>query len=802
MHRSIPRVWWSLASAAGAATFVAALLGCEGGSGLNSGSDRVAASAVSPEPGRAGPTATIPRTAGANAHKYPLAETVFVDHYHGTWVADPYRWLEDPDSAQSRRWIDAQNKLSGDFIAGVPQRAQIEKRLWELWEFERFGTPSKEAGRYIYSYNKGTQNQNTLYITGSLDERGAVLLDPNAWSADGTKALSGLAISEDGKYAAYGVAASGSDWNTWKVLDIATGKDLPDELNWIKFSGASWTKDGKGFFYTRYDEPKPGQALTAVNYYPRVYYHAVGTPQSQDIEVYRRPDKKEWGFGAGVTEDGQYLVLSVWQGTDPKNRVFIRDLKAKPLGSAPTDADRKLRATEEMIQSLVAAGDADPAAASKVKELESNRAALANDAGTPHGFVELLNDFDASYEYVGNNGTTFWFNTNLNAPRGRVIAIDLAKPERSNWKEVIPQAAETLQGVGMVGDYFFASYLKDAKTQVKQFDLSGALVREVSLPGIGTASGFGGKRADTETFYAFSSYTTPASIYRYDTKTGQSVLWKRPDVRFNPDDYTVEQQFYTSKDGTRVPMFIVHKKTVARNGNNPTLLYGYGGFNISLTPSFSPALIAWLDMGGVYAVANIRGGGEYGEEWHQAGTKLKKQNVFDDFIAAAEHLIAEGYTRKGRIACQGGSNGGLLVGAMITQRPDLWGAALPAVGVLDMLRFHKFTIGWAWKSDYGGAEDDPEQFKALYAYSPYHAALRAGSARWPATLITTADHDDRVVPAHSFKFAAALQATQSGDAPVLIRIDTKSGHGAGKPTAKRIEEAADIYAFLVRALRM
>lgn len=737
---------------------------------------------------------------------YPKAEAYYVDYYHGVPVADPYRWLEDSDSPQTRRWIEDQNKITFPYLEAIPQRASITARLTSLWNYERFSAPGKEGGHYFYSYNPGLANQGTLYVTDSLDKPGRVLLDPNTLRADGTAALAGTSVSEDGKYIAYGIAEAGSDWNTWKVREIASGKDIADELRWVKFSGASWTKDSSGFFYSRYDEPKGGQEYTAANYYPKVYFHKIGTPQSEDVLVYQRPDQKSWGLGAGVTEDGRFLIMSVSQGTDPKNRLFVRDLRAVPLGSAATETDKKIREAELQIQRLVAQGDAGgnkDAASKQIELLTKQRASLvAAQNNTAHGFVELLNDFDASYDFVGNDGSVFYFNTNLSAPRSRIIAIDLASPARENWRELVPQAAETLQGVSMLGDSFFASYLKDAKTQIKQFDTSGKLVREVELPGIGTASGIGGKRSESEAFFTFTSYNVPASVYRFDAKTGKSTLWKSPKVGFNPDDFEVSQKFFASKDGTKVPVFIVHKKGIKLDGSNPTLLYGYGGFNIPLTPSFSPGTIGWLEMGGVYAVANIRGGGEYGEQWHQAGTGVNKQNVFDDFIGAAEFLIAEKYTSKGKIACQGGSNGGLLVGAMVTQRPDLWGACLPAVGVLDMLRFQKFTIGWAWKSDYGDTEADRSVFEAVRKYSPYHVALDTKGAKWPATLITTGDHDDRVVPAHSFKFAAALQATQTGTEPVMIRIDVRAGHGAGKPTGKRIEELADQWAFLAKHLGM
>jgi prolyl oligopeptidase len=669
-----------------------------------------------------------------------------VDDYHGTKVSDPYRWLENPDSDATRAWIEAENKLTFSFLEKIPERKKIEERLTKLWNYEKYDTPFKEGGRYFYFKNDGLQNQSVLYTIESLNAQPRVLFDPNALAKDGTVALSDIAVSHDGRHLAYGLSTSGSDWMEWKVRDIETGKDLSDHLKWVKFSGASWTKDGKGFFYSRYDEPNEKTKLEDVNYFQKLFYHRLGTPQSEDILVYERKDQKEWGFSGDVTEDGRYLLVSVWQGSDPKNRIFFKDLQK-------SDAQ----------------------------------------------VVELIPELEAAYSFIGNDGPLFWFRTDLNATRGRVIAIDTLNPDRKNWKEIIPQASETLEGVSLVGDHFIASYLKDARTQIKLFDLKGKFVREVELPGIGTAAGFGGKRKDTETFYAFTGFTIPTTIYRYDLKTGKSTIYRQPKVDFKPGDYETKQVFYKSKDGTRVPMFITHKKGLKLDGNNPTYLYGYGGFSISLTPAFSIANLVWMEMGGVYAQPNLRGGGEYGEEWHLAGTKLKKQNVFDDFIAAAEWLIENKYTSTTKLAIGGGSNGGLLVGACMTQRPDLFGAALPQVGVMDMLRFQKFTIGWAWVPDYGSS-DNPEEFKALYAYSPLHN-IKPG-AKYPATFITTADHDDRVVPAHSFKFAATLQAAQAGPAPVLIRIETKAGHGAGKPTSKVIEEIADRWGFLVGVLKM
>jgi len=665
-----------------------------------------------------------------------------VDFYHGQAVPDPYRWLEDLDSEQTRAWIEAQNRLTFDYLQRIPARQRLLERLRQLWNYEKYSQPFKEGNRYFYFKNDGLQNQSVLYTQESLEGEARVLLDPNTLSEDGTVALSGIAISRDGRYLAYGLSRSGSDWQEWKVRDIETGEDLPDHLRWIKFSGASWTLDGQGFFYSRYDEPAPGSEYESANYFQKLYYHRLGTPQSEDLLVYHRPDQKEWGFAGGVTEDGDYLIISVWRGTDPKNLLFYKDLR---------------------------------------------------DPSSP--VVELIREFQAEYAFVGNDGSRFWLLTDLQAPRRRLVAIDLDNP--GQLQEVIPEAEETLQGVSLIHNQFVAFYLKDAHTQIRTFALDGTYLGEIPLPGLGSASGFGGKRHDTETFYTFTSFTTPPTIYRYDFTSGRSTLFRQPQVDFDPQAYEVQQVFYASQDGTRIPMFLVHRRGLARTGDHPTLLYGYGGFGISLTPSFSVGLVAWLERGGVYAQPSLRGGGEYGEAWHQAGTKLNKQKVFDDFIAAAEWLMANGYTNPSKLAIAGGSNGGLLVGACLTQRPDLFAAALPAVGVFDMLRFHKFTIGWAWISEYGSPED-PEEFKALYAYSPLHN-LKPGTA-YPATLITTADHDDRVVPAHSFKFAAALQAAQGGSQPILIRIDTKAGHGAGKPTAKLIEETADRWAFLVQVL--
>jgi prolyl oligopeptidase len=674
-----------------------------------------------------------------------------VDEYHGQAIADPYRWLEDPTSEPSRAWIEAQNAVTFGYLNQIEGRDRLQQRLSELWNYEKYGIPFKQGDRYFYFKNDGLQNQSVLYTLPSLDAEPRVLIDPNTLSADGTVALAGLSLSEDGNRLAYGLSQSGSDWTEWYVREVATGEDLADHLRWVKFSGATWTHDHQGFYYGRFDAPNEQTQLEDVNYFQKLYYHRLGTPQSDDVLVYHRPDQKEWMFGTQITEDGRYLLLYVSRSTGVENLLFYQDLSRPDAPSI--DAP----------------------------------------------IVELISEFEASFGVIDNDGDRVWLRTTLEAPRGRVITIDLSNPAREHWQELIPQAAETLEGVSVLNHQFIASYLKDAHSQIKRFALDGTDLGDVALPGLGSVGGFGGKPADTETFYSFTSFTTPNTIYRYDLITGTSTLFRQPAIAFNPADYETTQVFYTSKDGTRVPMFITHKTGLVLNGQNPTYLYGYGGFNISLTPSFSPSLMVWLELGGVYAMPNLRGGGEYGEDWHAAGTKLKKQNVFDDFIAAAEWLIAQGYTRPQKLAIAGGSNGGLLVGACMTQRPDLFGAALPAVGVLDMLRFHKFTIGWAWCSDYGSPEN-AEEFPALYAYSPLHN-LKPGTA-YPATLITTADHDDRVVPAHSFKFAAALQAAHTGNNPVLIRIETKAGHGAGKPTTKQIEEAADKWAFLLRTLEV
>jgi prolyl oligopeptidase len=688
-------------------------------------------------------SAAEPAKSGFAYPKAPRSDVV--DDYHGVKVADPYRKLEDPDAPETRAWIEAENKLTEGYLATIPERKAIRERLTKLWNYERYSPPFRQGGRYFYTKNDGLQSQAVLYVLDALDGTPRVLLDPNGLSADGTVALSGLSVSDDGRYLAYGTAASGSDWNEWRVRDVATAKDTGDLLRWVKFSDAAWTKDGKGFFYARYDAPAQGHELQSVNKNQKLYYHVLGKPQSEDALVYERPDEPELGFSPSVSDDGRFLVLHVWKGTDRRNRLYYRDL-TKP--------------------------------------------------GSP--IVKLFDDFDAAWSFIGNDGTTFFLKTDKDAPRGRLVAVDASRePKDRPLKELIPQSNDVLHGVSLVGERFVVQLMKDAAERARIHRLDGTFEKEIPLPALGTLLGFAGKRTDKETFFAFTSFTYPTTIFRYDFEAGKAVEFRRPKVDFHPEEFETRQVFYPSKDGTKIPLFLVHRKGLKLDGENPTLLYGYGGFNASMTPAFSVKNLAWVEMGGVYAQACLRGGSEYGEEWHQKGMLGNKQNVFDDFAAAAEWLISSRTTSRKRLAIQGGSNGGLLVGATLNQHPDLFGAAVPQVGVMDMLRFHKFTIGWAWVSDYGSSEK-PEQFQWLRAYSPIHN-VRKGTA-YPPVLITTADHDDRVVPGHSFKYAATMQAAQQGEAPVLILIETKAGHGAGKPTQKVIEEQADILGFLVKSL--
>lgn len=677
-----------------------------------------------------------------------------IDVYHGVRVPDPYRWLEEDvrTSSEVADWVQRQNEFTSAFLNRIPQRDAIRTRLRTLYDFEKYQPPFKAGGRYYFLKNDGLQNQFVLYVQDSLAETPRVLIDPNQWSPDGTIALAGLSFSDDGRYAAYGVQDGGTDWRVWRVLEIATGRVLEDELRWIKFNRPVWTLDGYGFFYARFPEPEPGADFQSLNLNQKVFYHRLGRPQHEDVLVYARPDQPEWMYDCTVTDDGRYLIITISVGTDDKYRVAVRDL------------------------------------------------------AEPYGMPFLLVDtFDHEFSFVGNEGPVLYFMTDVEAPRKRIIAVDLrqAGPSPATpvpaFREVIAQQSDAIVNVNLVGGQFLVEFLHDAATRVELYTLQGEHVRSLELPGLGTADGFGGRHTDTETFYSFASFTTPPSTYRYDLVTGRSTLLQRAQVDFDPAEYEVHQEFYTSRDGTRIPMFLAHRKGLPRDGSHPTLLYGYGGFSVPLTPSFSTSRLLWMEMGGVFAMANLRGGGEYGEEWHRAGIKQHKQNVFDDFIAAAEWLIDNGYTRPQRLAIQGGSNGGLLVGACMTQRPELFGACLPAVGVLDMLRFHKFTAGRYWVDDYG-SPDDPQEFSVLHAYSPYHN-VRDGAC-YPPTMITTADTDDRVVPGHSFKFAARLQAAQGCDNPILIRIETRAGHGSGKPTDKIIEEIADQWAFLVQVFGM
>ncbi len=688
--------------------------------------------------------------ASAGGPKYPQTQRIdHVDVYHTVEVEDPYRWLEEDvrESQRVRNWVEAQNKVTFEYLRSLPRREHIKEHLTQLWDYEKYSVPWKAGGRYYISRNDGLQNHYVIYVMDSLDGPRRVLLDPNKWSKDGTTALGGMSFSEDGRYVAYAVQDAGSDWRTRKVRDIETGQDLADTLKYLKFTGAAWDPKSRGFFYAKYPDPDPNEQFTSLNKKMKVMYHSLGTSQQDDVVVFYRPDQPDWGYNLEVTDDGRYLIITIWVGTDDKYRVMYKDLD-QPYAMP----------------------------------------------------VDLIEDFRNEYSFIDNDGPVFFFRTDFEAPNRRVIAIDTRKPERESWTQIIPESREPLRSVDLVNNLFVCTYLKDVTTQVKLYTMQGRHLRDVELPGLGTAGGFGGKRKDTETFYSFESFAVPPSIYRYDLVTGESKLLDRAKVSFDPNGYVTERVFYTSKDGTRVPMFITHKKGIGRDGSNPTLLYGYGGFNASILPQFSALRLAWMEMGGIYAVANMRGGGEYGQAWHEAGKKMQKQNVFDDFIAAAEYLVQSKYTSPEKLGILGGSNGGLLVGACMTQRPDLYAVAIPAVGVMDMLRFDEFTAGRFWVDDYGSAKDSKEMFEYLKGYSPYHN-LRPG-VHYPATLITTADTDDRVVPGHSFKFAAQLQQCQAGDSPVLIRIETRAGHGSGRPTSMIIEEQADMYAFLAKNLAM
>jgi len=675
---------------------------------------------------------------------YPATERGdTVDEQFGVKVADPYRWLEndvrvDPKVAA---WVEAENKVTDAYLATLPGRDVFKDRLKKLIDYERFGQPERKGGRYFYLHNSGLQNQAVLFVRDGVDGQGRVLMDPNGWSKDGATALGEWAPSEDGKKLVYAVQDGGTDWRTVKVLDVDTGKVLDDDIEWVKFSGLSWAKDGSGFYYSRFPAPPEGKKFQSTNENQAVYFHKLGTPQSADVLVYATPDHPKWGHGAGVTDDGKWLVIYTTEGTDNRNDVTVIDL------TAPNPTPRKL-------------------------------------------FTGMAN----MWGLIGNQGGNFYWLTNKDAPRNKVVMTNLyARSATPPEVEVIPQDKAVLDTASLIGGRLIGEYMVDVKSEVRRFTLDGKPDGKVALPGIGAAGGFGGEADNPETFFTFTSYTTPTTIYRYDVATGKASVWAQPKVAFDPTGYEVSQVFYPSKDKTTVPMFIVRKKGVT--GPAPTLLYAYGGFNISMTPAFSAARVAWLEQGGVLAVANIRGGGEYGKAWHDAGRLANKQNVFDDFIAAGEYLKAKGYTGKDQLAIQGGSNGGLLIGAVVNQRPDLFAAALPQVGVMDMLRFDRFTAGRYWVDDYGYPSKETD-FKTLYAYSPYHN-IRADKP-YPAVLAATADTDDRVVPGHTFKYTAMLQSMDLGPKPRLVRIETRAGHGSGKPTDKIIDEAAIDWAFIAK----
>ena len=682
--------------------------------------------------------------------QYPETRTVDqIDDYHGIKVSDPYRWLEDTDSPQTRDWIESQNKLTFEYLDSIPERDAIKGRLTELWDYPKAKAPVKRGDYYFQLRNSGLQNQDVLFVMNGYNQGGRVLLDPNTLSEDGTVALSNWSVSPNGKLLAYAVSASGSDWLAWRVREVDTGLDLADVIDWSKFSDAAWMGDSSGFYYSRYDAPEPGTDFLATNYYQKLYFHRIGEPQDLDRLVYQRIDQKEWGFAGQVSDDGHYLIITVWQGTDVRNRVFYLELE----------------------------GGED--------------------------VIELIPDLEAAYNFVGNDESIFYFYTDYHAPLGKFIAIDIQSSGKDHWVDIITEGTDTLEAVKMVNNEFIVIYLHHAHHLVKRFERGGQLIAEIPLPTLGSIPtladerDLAGERDHDEMFFSFWSFLYPATVFRYDFTLGVCEQIFTPKLDIDTSRFTTRQVFVPSKDGTMVPLFLTHKQELVLDGQNPTLLYGYGGFNIALVPTFSVANLVWIERGGVLAWANLRGGSEYGESWHQAGMLDNKQNVFDDFISCGEYLIEGKITSTPKLAIMGRSNGGLLVGAAMTQRPDLFGVAIPVVGVMDMLRFHHFTIGWAWVSDYGCAEK-PDEFTTLYAYSPVHN-LKAGT-HYPATLITTGDHDDRVVPGHSFKFAAALQATHSGDTPTLIRIQTKAGHGAGKPTALLIEETADILAFMAHQM--
>jgi prolyl oligopeptidase len=684
-------------------------------------------------------------TAGSELAYPPAMRGEHVDRYHGVAVPDPYRWMEDIDSPATRAWVEAEGKLSRAYLDALPERRAIAARLRQMWNYERWSPPQHYGRYWFYGHNDGLQNQSVIFVSERPDLPAHVLLDPNTLSKDGTVALRETATSDDGKLFAYALSDAGSDWQVWRVRDVATGRDLPDRLEWSKAGGASWRRDDSGFYYTRYEPPQAGEALKAANQYQKLYFHRLGTPQSDDVLVYTRRDDPDWFVSGQVTDDGRFLVIEATHGDEVQNTLLVQDL-SRPGAQ----------------------------------------------------LVPILAQPTAVYSFIGNIGTTFYVLTDDGAPRYRIVAFELEHPARARWRTVVPQSESTLDTATLVGRQLIAQYLKDAHSEVRRYSSRGTLLGEVSLEDLGTVSGFDGRIDDTTTYYGYSSLTTPPSVYRLDLATGTSSLWRKPFVGgFTPADYQSQEVFYTSKDGTRVPLYIVSRQGTQRDGTNPTQLYGYGGFNISMEPSFSPAVAGWLQLGGVYAMAILRGGGEYGRAWHEAGMKTHKQNVFDDFAAAAQYLIDQRWTSPQRLAIRGGSNGGLLVGATEEQHPTLFAAAVAQVGVMDMLRFRDFTVGKGWESDYGSV-DNPEQFRALLAYSPLQN-VQAG-VNYPPTLITTGDHDDRVFPAHSFKFAAAMQHADPHGQPILLRVESRAGHGGGKPTSKLIEETADMYAFMLNAM--
>lgn len=667
-----------------------------------------------------------------------------VDNYFGQEIADPYRWLEDDNSQKTADWVQAENAITNEYLNSIPFRSQLKSRYEKIWNYPKVGIPFKEGGRYFFYKNDGLQNQSVLYTQKTLDDKAELLLDPNTLSEDGTVAVSGIKPSKDGKYLAYSISRGGSDWNEIVVMDIESRKMLNDSINWVKFSTISWYNDG--FYYSCYDAPKEGTVLSGSNQFHKVKYHKLGTPQSSDKLIFDDKNNPLRNYVAYLTEDQEYLIVSESESTSG-NSLYIKK---------------------------------------------------ANDENAK--FEKIAEGFEFEYQVIDHIKDGLLVLTNDNAPRSKLVVIDPENPSKENWRTILIESKDVLQSAQLVGNVIFASYLKDASSRGYFYDYEGNLLEELKLPSIGTIASFSGDKGDQTAFYTFTSFTFPSRVYKIDLNNYHSELYTESKVDFTPENYTIEQVFFKSKDETEIPMFLVYRKDLKRDGNNPTLLYGYGGFNISLQPSFSITTLPFLEQGGIYAMVNLRGGGEYGEEWHAAGTKMQKQNVFDDFISAAEYLIANNYTNKEKTAIMGGSNGGLLVGACMVQRPDLFKVAIPVVGVLDMLRYHEFTIGWAWASDYGRSDDSKEMFEYLLSYSPLHN-IKEG-VEYPATLAITADHDDRVVPAHTFKFMSELQSKHAGNNPVLVRVETKAGHGAGKPTSKAIEENTDVYSFIMKNLGM